>query len=136
MWYDDLLPDIFAEGLFALMILNAAYLRGGMRRALNGRVLTYLGDISYSIYMVHIPLIITLFVLGTISGGEAGPTVESDTTPVAVNYLQNWIGALIGALIVIGVASLTYRFIEKPMRARLKGGRSATAEPAPAPANR
>ena len=63
--------------------------------------------------MVHIPIILTLFILSLIKG-------ESPIGPEEINLLKNWMGAFMLLLFVIIIASLTYRFIEKPARNRLK----------------
>ena len=78
------------------------------------------GDISYSIYMVNIPMLLSiLFGMVLASGGfpDFGPPAEA---PGFMDYLKAWGGATVFLLLVIGVASLTYRYIEKPWRARLK----------------
>jgi len=119
LWIGDWLPDVIAVLLFAALILHSAYVEGLTKRILNNKIFTYLGDISYSIYMVHIPLILTLFITGIImGGGESEPAAES--VPAEPNYLMNWLGATVFLLLVIGVASLTYRFIEMPFRKHLK----------------
>ena len=47
-WYQDYLPDAFALVLFALLILHTAYNEGLVKKALNNRVLTYLGCLLYT----------------------------------------------------------------------------------------
>lgn len=119
-WYQDLLPDAFALLLFALLILHTAYNEGLVKQALNNRVLTYLGDISYSIYMVHIPMILMMFLV-TMMSGSMPPVVEGkEATATAINYLANWQGAILFFGISVIIASLTYRLIEKPARKWLK----------------
>ncbi len=112
-WFKDLLPDPLAIPVFSLLVLQAAYAEGHLRKILNGRIFKYLGDISYSIYMVHIPIILTVFIVSLIRGGMPLP-------PDKIDFSQNWIGALILYIIVIFVAAITYRFIEKPARNKLR----------------
>lgn len=112
-WINDILLDPFAILIFSVLILHASYADGLLKKLLNNRVFTYLGDISYSIYMVHIPIIITLFIVSLING-------EMATPPKEISYMKNWIGAIIFLSIVIVIASCTYWFIEKPMRKMLK----------------
>lgn len=114
LWSGDWLPDILAVVLFSILILHAAYVDGMTKKILNNKVFTYLGDISYSIYMVHIPLILTSFILSTFS------TVFPGFEDRSSNWATNWPSAFIFLAIVLVVASLTYRFIEVPMRKRLK----------------
>jgi len=116
LWMGDWLPDVVAVGLFGILILHASYVEGLTKKILNNRVFTYLGDISFSIYMVHIPLILSFFMFNMMQGNMPDPGAE----PAEINLLANWTGALIFLAISIGVASLTYRFIELPMRSRLK----------------
>lgn len=113
LWSKDWLPDPLAIPSFALLILHTAYAEGLTSKILNGKVFTYLGNISYSIYMIHIPIILTLFILSLLKGSMPPP-------PEEISYLNNWIGAFIFLLIIILLASLTYRFIEKPARNKLK----------------
>ncbi|WP_242929070.1 acyltransferase family protein [Pontibacter vulgaris] len=47
------LSDILLITLFILLLLCAAYNNGLVKRALERKTLRYLGDISYSIYMMH-----------------------------------------------------------------------------------
>ena len=113
VWYRDIFPDPIVIPVFLLLILQTAYAEGQVRKVLNSKVFVYLGNISYSIYMVHIPIILTLFILSLIKG-------ESPIGPEEINLLKNWMGAFMLLLFVIIIASLTYRFIEKPARNRLK----------------
>ncbi len=113
VWFKDILPDPFVIPVFALLILQAAYAEGRVKKVLNCKVFSYLGDISYSIYMVHIPLILTVYIISMINGQMSKPSGE-------INYAQNWIGATILLAAVLIIASLTYRFIEKPARRMLR----------------
>jgi peptidoglycan/LPS O-acetylase OafA/YrhL len=47
------LSDILLAPLFTLLLLCAAYNKGFIKKILEGKALSYLGDISYSIYMMH-----------------------------------------------------------------------------------
>lgn len=71
-----------------------------LRSLLNYRPLTYLGDISYSIYLVHYPLQLAVYLVGAMG------LVQLDfDSPVTL-------AAFIGAVIVMSAA--THRFIEMP----------------------
>lgn len=121
LWFKNLLPDVIAIAIFALLILHTAYVEGAVKRMLNTRLLSYLGKISYSIYMVHMPLILSPYIVKLLlapSGQESYSNGPPDATDA--NYLMNWAGVILFSLIAIGVASLTYRFIEVPMRRKLK----------------
>ncbi|SDM31735.1 acyltransferase family protein [Kriegella aquimaris] len=112
-WFNDLLPDPLAIPIFSFLILQVAYAEGYLRKVLNGKIFTYLGNISYSIYMIHIPIILTVFIVSLIKG-------EMPSSPDKIDFLQNWVGAFILYVVVIFTASVTYRFIEKPARNKLR----------------
>jgi peptidoglycan/LPS O-acetylase OafA/YrhL len=82
---------------------------------LNSKILLYIGTISYSIYMVHWCLSESLKMLwlsrfGLIFGND-------------FNLMQCSISLMIFMLVVVLVSSLTYRFIEVPLRDYLKSKR-------------
>lgn len=76
-------------------------------QALSSPVLTYLGEISYSIYMICVPWKI-VFVNGVISLLE----LEGEQLPIGL-----WLVLFVG---VIPLAALSYHLIEKPARAQMK----------------
>jgi peptidoglycan/LPS O-acetylase OafA/YrhL len=54
-------PQDFAlVALLALTIFGTALSRGHVKRILESRPLVWLGEISYSIYMVHLPILIVI----------------------------------------------------------------------------
>ena len=122
LWIKDLLPDVVAVALFALLILHTAHVEGNVKRILNTKVLTFLGNISYSIYMVHMPLILSPYIIMLLMAApsDGGTVSNAPPNPADPNYLMNWAGVILFSLLVIGVGSLTYRFIEVPMRRKLK----------------
>jgi peptidoglycan/LPS O-acetylase OafA/YrhL len=91
---------------FPLIITGV--LRGQfVRSALQVRPLTYLGQISYSIYLVHFPLQLALHV------ASVGLSIPVSYGSVIV------LGAYLLAVVV--VASITYKAIEMPGKALLLG---------------
>jgi len=104
--------------VFAGVVLVFAFDGGAVSRLLRGRPWAFLGKISYSIYMVHFVLLSLLG--GIIRGAQAllhrklyhdiagtpmidfGPTGTMDAL------------ALLYVLVVVGVATLTYRWVEMP----------------------
>jgi peptidoglycan/LPS O-acetylase OafA/YrhL len=97
------------------MVLNP---RGIFARTLQSRVLSYLGSISYGIYLYHVIVLVFVQKLCEARHLSPGPF----TMFVAVTSLAT------------GVAALSYRYIETPImrsRRRLPGAASiATAQPA------
>jgi peptidoglycan/LPS O-acetylase OafA/YrhL len=85
-------------------------------------VLSYLGEISYSIYLVHYVLVLIAFgvasVLEAVFGFNA-VTVRGPFKAVVISMPNAWIGdfAALGFLgLTIGVASATYHWVENPGR--------------------
>jgi len=75
---------------------------------------SYLGDISYSTYMVHFPMQLTLALLALHFGW----------TPM--NFMHGWVMlAFYAAMVTLGALSFTY--FERPMQALLRGKPSAPA---------
>jgi peptidoglycan/LPS O-acetylase OafA/YrhL len=107
--------DLIIIGSFPLIILAAAYNDSSIKKLLDTRPLQRLGDWSFSIYMVHIPIVFTYYVYVV----SENPKHFSDIMALMnqkPDYLTGWImcGLWVAASLV--VASLTYRFIEVPAR--------------------
>jgi peptidoglycan/LPS O-acetylase OafA/YrhL len=100
----------------AVLVLAPQLASGGrVRAALQARPLVALGKISYSVYLWHLPLYVWL-------DRNAGPW------PIAVK-------AVVAAGAVLGVATLSYRFVERPFlqrKARVAPAPAAAAAPAQA----
>jgi peptidoglycan/LPS O-acetylase OafA/YrhL len=94
-------PDVW----ITTIALAAATFAGGM--ALRGRrvprVLTWLGLISYSLYLVHHPLL-KFFV-------EVSGDLRRSPLPLQLGM------AVLAVALVLGVSALAYRFVERPMQA-------------------
>ncbi len=117
-----LLHDGLLAPLFALFVLALAPGKGVLARTLSTRTMTSLGEASYSLYILHIPVGIYLHKAIVVTLGAAvadGPVAMGATIVLAV------------------VASLVcFRTIEVPMRARVRDaflGRHPSVTPARAP---
>ena len=103
--------DAFCIPIFALMILSFACNKGFVTKVCSNRVLQYVGDISYSIYMTQ--LIILFFVPPIIkASGIEIPTMAGKSFAFVA-------GASYCAFIVmlcVALSSLTYYKIEVPLR--------------------
>ncbi len=123
-WYFNVLPDIVSALIFAFAILMAVYNNGRIKRVLNNRGLTFIGDISYSVYMVHVPIIIAYHTFRLIIKSHYSVSDEPGTSlseaafhsPNLFTTWVAWVGLLIFILIVLLVAYFTYNFVEHPMR--------------------
>ena len=76
-------------------------------KAFSHPALVYLGEISYSIYMVH-----TLWDLVFVNGVSAALHIDSKQLPLGL-----WLILLAG---VIPLAAASYHLIERPARERLR----------------
>ncbi len=131
-WHFSLLPDLVSVLLFALIILSASYNDGKIKQILNRRSLQFLGEISYSVYMIHFPLIFGYYFLRNffpISNSENITSAAIDVIPEMVGTapVSLWLSYL-GLIVFIGttvfIAFLTYQYFEKPMRNIIKSKRS------------
>ena len=105
--------DVLTIPFFALLILSAALNQGLPKRILNTKALVFLGDISYSFYLIHGLVIIswTWWLNIYFVPANAGAPLTFTTHLI-------WLSSLYGFVIV--VSYLTYRFVEVPARKGLK----------------
>lgn len=100
-------PDLLAVPVFALLVSSLGSDKGPLARALQPGSLRYLGLISYSIYLVHFPVIQFFSLLDhrvlhdTFANG--GPLVRLSFSAAVLPM-------------ILGIASLTYFFLEVPCR--------------------
>ena len=101
--------------LFPFIIMSAAYNQTRVKRILDTKALQRLGDWSFSLYLVHIPIIFTFYIFDI----RKDPTLFSDLfkffdRPMDRGY------AVIMCLVITGlsilVSSITYRWVELPAR--------------------
>ncbi len=106
--------------LYAALFVGLAE-GGPLAKALGVRPLQYLGEISYALYLLHVPVHVYVEQAAALApaGLLAGPGV-----------------AVASAVISLLAAALAYRFVELPWRERLRHGRPAARreDPAPLPA--
>jgi peptidoglycan/LPS O-acetylase OafA/YrhL len=119
--------QLLIVALFPLSVLSAAYNTSGLKRLLEARPLQRLGDWSFSIYMVHIPLVFVYYAylvakdptLFTRPPQGFGPNPD---------YLEGWWYCLVLMVVTLPAAALLYRYVEVPSRNFLNA-RFKTARP-------
>lgn len=104
-------PDMVTVWLLPLLILGACHNRGRTARALGTAPLRSLGEWSYSIYMVHMPIIFSFLGAQLIAEGAR----EDAAKPITYG-LVGPASALAFVVLVVLVSALTYRVIEAPAR--------------------
>jgi peptidoglycan/LPS O-acetylase OafA/YrhL len=111
------LPDFGLVALLALTILGAATAETYLARILGSRPLVWLGEISYSIYMIHFPvLIVTRRLWERLGIAQWTPSGKAAAFALTV-------------AMVIALAAMLYYAVERPARTRLRDqmGRLAPA---------
>ena len=100
--------------MFGLLILVFAFESGPISRVLNHAAPRFLGEVSYSIYLIHYVLVLVAFGVAAM----AGDVVNVAGAPW-IGAPNAWAGDLATILflgLVVGVSALSYRFIERPGR--------------------
>jgi peptidoglycan/LPS O-acetylase OafA/YrhL len=113
-------PDLLLVPLFCLLILVAISNEGWFSRVLTSHPLQRLGDISYSIYLVHFPVLVAVD-LAIYSATGVDPLGHLLPLPIRLGTLAGVIG------LTLVFSSLTYRFIEVPCRKLIRGRRRSGA---------
>lgn len=119
--------DFLVFFLTAALIVSLLNPMGMMSKLLKNKVLLWLGEISYSLYMSHVLVIwlvsqILMRVLKRPAANEAGA--------VSLSIFETIISVLLVIVLVFLVSQLIYTFIEKPFREKSRSRISrATTEP-------
>ncbi|WP_375444627.1 acyltransferase family protein [uncultured Fibrella sp.] len=112
------IPDVFTVSFLPLLLLSAAYGSQRTNALFGAKPLQRLGDWSFSIYLVHQPL---LFVIGSIMAYQTLGQPAVPGPPTKPDMLTGWLMCLAFIGLTLLVASLTYRFVEVPARQLLNG---------------
>jgi peptidoglycan/LPS O-acetylase OafA/YrhL len=112
------LPKMLVHGpllapCFALVVFGLAWQEGGLARVLSWRPVVALGDASYSLYILHVPVFVWMAYAATRRGME--------------KPLENQSFILIGMVTVVVVSSLSHRLVEVPARQALRRRLTALA---------
>lgn len=107
--------DLGILAFFPFILLTAAYNETGIKRVLDTRPLQRLGDWSFSIYMVHVPIMLMYMVVQV----KEQPDRFADLMKLVSTTPDYRLGAILCSIVVVLsvlVAALTFRFVEVPAR--------------------
>lgn len=107
--------DLAILAFFPFILLTAAYNETGIKRVLDTRPLQRLGDWSFSIYMVHVPIMLMYLVVRV----KRQPDVFADFMKLISTPPDYRLGAILCPILVVLtvlVAACMYRFVEVPAR--------------------
>jgi peptidoglycan/LPS O-acetylase OafA/YrhL len=102
------LQDFALVALLALTILGTALSSGHARRILGSRALVWLGEISYSVYMVHFPVLIIIRRLWEWLGFAQWQ---------AVGHISAFMATVV---LILALAATLFYVVERPARSRLR----------------
>jgi len=101
-------PDVLVVALFGPLLVSLAALNDAPSNPLSSKPFVYLGEISYSIYMIFVP-----WQLVAVNGLTKVLGLESEQLP-----LWAWLPSM---AMLIPLAAFSYHFVEKPARQWMKG---------------
>ena len=113
--------ELLIVALFPFLILATVYNGASASRLLSTRPAQRLGDWSFSIYMVHMPIFFTYRGLAPL----LGLWVPNGFFTVRPDYRVGWFAACVFLAVTLAVAALCYRWLEVPMRKYLNRRRTS-----------
>ena len=120
LWVDDIGWNLLPVPLSAVLILQMATVPGRVARSLQGGAFAFLGGISYSIYLIHIPL------FATFVGADLLPLPDTAYSAVWPAYF----------VFLLALSTVSYRYLEQPAQRALmrlfKGWRTTPSHETPA----
>lgn len=109
------MEDIIVISLFPFVILTAAYNASGVKKVLDTPILQRLGDWSFSIYMVHVPIIFLFWIYQTIENPAQWAQFPPDPSGAPDATVALGVCCILVFLTLL-VAALCYRYVEVPAR--------------------
>jgi len=110
-------PDLLIIAFFPFILITAAYNTTTVKKVLEWRALQRLGDWSFSIYMVHVPLVYLFYAYNIRLHPEIlSPAAHKTAMAAPPNYAAGGVLCIILVIATVVVAALTYRFVEVPAR--------------------
>jgi peptidoglycan/LPS O-acetylase OafA/YrhL len=103
------IQDIYFVPLFCVLIIAFTSNTGKAAAALNNKALIYLGDISYSVYMLHFPLILIVQMIAYKLNNQSKASLNVSFWP-GLGYCILFIAVL------IVLSALSYKILEQPCR--------------------
>jgi peptidoglycan/LPS O-acetylase OafA/YrhL len=105
------LADIFALSFFPFILLSGAYGSEGINKVFATTPLQRLGDWSFSIYLVHQPLLFTIWKIQTYLN-----PVDPNAPPPPPDLMGAWLYCFGFIALMLVVSYFTYRLVEVPAR--------------------
>jgi peptidoglycan/LPS O-acetylase OafA/YrhL len=112
--------DLFMVTMFPMLIFLAARHTGAMSRLFNRPFFQTIGERSYSIYMIHVPLMSTFLVGWLMFRTEKSVGVDN-ASALALSPAVAWGACAAYAALVLALSALTFRYVESPMRRWVNG---------------
>ncbi len=122
LWY----KGIWAASavIFAGLVFLFAFEKGPLSRLLKAPFLIRWGETSYSIYLVHYPMVLAVFGAAAVWQAATGQTLFVPAKALTLGFGSPWIGDLATVaflVLTVLVARVTYRWIEEPGRKWFNG---------------
>jgi peptidoglycan/LPS O-acetylase OafA/YrhL len=115
--------------LFPVVILSAAYNQDFVKRFLETRPLQRLGDWSFSIYLVHMPIVYAVYCFMLFHNPDKLSSLEAFGYG-QLSYAQAWLQCLGLVAATLIVSAFTYYYFEVPSRKYLNTWFKARAKKA------
>jgi len=108
-------PDMISVSFFPFIILSGAYGSRNINRVFATRPLQRLGDWSFSIYLIHQPLLI-LATYGWSGLSATQPNNLNQWVPHGYGMALSWTMCFLLIFPILFVSYLSYRYMENPSR--------------------